>query len=353
MSPFLKTLLEILKVASGWIAAFIIWLFSKHPEYLEKILYYSLKLIPFVFSWKKRKIIEKEIQAYVPEEIKIVNSQTFGYNIFNKGIKIKWWPKEKEEAIIGENEIIIRLGSRVNFCENFIDALMLYIENSFLINERIYLDPSLYEACKFQIALSMLRKRPEKYFTVFMDRYYKPMVEKYQEKLLNYGSQLESIEKNGLFIPIFIPTILYYSEKLIFQRKMPSPQIMQEFNDFLKFLHNIAIKKEYEQEKEEEPPLTFLGNFLKVGIILVARRELSEKLEYRPHLEKAKEKLKKVDILFITGRGERNASLAEIVALKLKQEPFAEQINGTSKFDFLTEEGKKIECLCFAFKRKV
>ncbi|MEO0086623.1 MAG: hypothetical protein ABIK90_00910 [candidate division WOR-3 bacterium] len=352
MPHFLKILLEILKVA-GWITLLIFLWFSKHPEYGEKILYYLIKLLPFVFSWKKRKMIEKEIEAYVPEEIKIVNSQTFGYNIFNKGIKIKWWPP-KEEVIIGENEIIIHLGSKVNPCENFIDALMLYIENSFLKNERIYLDPSLYEASKFQIAISMLKKRQEKYFAVFMDKYYQPILEKYKEKLLTYSNQLEDIEKNGLFIPIFIPTILYHSEKLIYQRKIPSSQIRQEFNDFLQFLHNIAIKKEYEREKEEEPPLTFKGNFLKVSVILVARKELSEKAEYRPHLEKAKEKLREVNILFITGRGKRNSDLAELVALKLKQEdPFAIQINGPSKFNFITEEGKKIECLCFAFERKI
>ena len=54
----------------GWL--FIGWLIFKwlpdHPEYGEKIFYHIVRLIPFAFSWKKRKVIEKEIQAYITEE---------------------------------------------------------------------------------------------------------------------------------------------------------------------------------------------------------------------------------------------------------------------------------------------
>lgn len=108
---------------------------------------------------------------------------------------------------------------------------------------------------------------------------------------------------------------------------------------------------EYERETGEEPPLTYSKNYLKISVILVARRELAKEFNYRPHLEMAKEKLKQSDILFIMGRG-RNVDLAEIVALKLKRESLCEQINGASKFVFCPEENKKIQGICYAFKRK-
>lgn len=332
----------------GWIIGPLIgwflfrWL-PDHPEYGEKILYKLLKLIPFTFSWKKRKTIEKEICAYITEEIKSVNSESYGFKILSKGIKIEWLLREKEEVIVGENEIIIRLGSRVNPCENFVDALILYISNSFIPTENIYLDPTLFEACKFQIVISMLRKRTSEYYKLFIDKYYKPALEKYRE-ILDYSDKLQAIEKSGLFTTVFIPTLSFYTDMWISQRKSPSTEIHKDIIGFLDFINNIATKKEYEEEMGEEPPLTYLSKYLKICVILVARKELAEKSVYIPHFESARHELKhKVYILFVTGRG-RNADLAKHVASKLKKEQFCEQIGEVSKFE---------NCICYAFKRKI
>jgi hypothetical protein len=339
----------------GWIIGpFIGWFLFKwlpgHPEYGEKILFYLIRLIPFIFSWKKRKTIEKEIHAYMTEAIKSLNSESYGFKILPKGIKIEWTLKKKEEVVIEENEIIIRLGSRVNSCENFVDALLLYLSNSFMVNESIYLDPSLYEACKFHIAASMLKNRSKEYYKIFIDKYYKPALEKYRE-ILNFSEKLETIERNGLFTTCFLPALSFYADRWISQRKGPSAEIMEEIKNFVDFVYNIANKKEYETKMGEEPPLTYSTNHLKIGVILVARIELAKKFNYRPHLEMAKEKLKQSNILFIMGRG-RNVYLAETVALKLKREYLCEQINGKSKFVFYPEEDKKIQGICYAFKRK-
>ena len=116
-------------------------------------------------------------------------------------------------------------------------------------------------------------------------------------------------------------------------------------------LNNIAIKKDYEEKIGEEPPLTYQGKYLKLSIILVARKELAEKYDYIPHFVAAKKALKEVDILFVIGRG-KSADLAKSVSLKLKKVP-CEQIGKESKFYFYPEENTKIEGICYAFKRKI
>jgi len=195
--------------------------------------------------------------------------------------------------------------------------------------------------------------RTEDYYKIFIDKYYRPALEKRKE-ILDYSSKLESIEKSGLFTPIVLPVLSFYTDKWVFQRRTPSLEIRKEINELLNFLYNIATKREYEAEIGEEPPLSYHGNYLRVSVVLVARKELAETLDYIPHFEMAKEKLRSgVDILFIAGRGRNNSALAEIVALKLKGEPFCQQINGASKFYFCPEEGRKIEGVCYAFKRKV
>jgi uncharacterized membrane protein YfcA len=86
-------MLEWLKVLGWIIGPFIGWFLFKwlpeHPEYGEKILFYLIRLIPFIFSWKKRKIIEKEIHAYITEEVKGINTESYGLKILPKGIKIE------------------------------------------------------------------------------------------------------------------------------------------------------------------------------------------------------------------------------------------------------------------------
>ena len=349
-------MIEWLKFAGWIIGPFIMWFFIKwlpdHPEYGEKIFYYLLNLVPFALTWKKRKRIEKEIHAYITEEIKDINSEAYDFKILPKGIKIEWTPRGKAEIVIGENEILIRLGSRANLCQNFVDALLLYLANSFMPNECIYLEPTLYEACKFQVAISMLRRRSSEHYRVFIDKYYKPAVEK-REEILNYSEKLENIEKSGLLIASFLPALSFYADKWVFQRRPPSSEIYQEIDEFLDFINNIATKREYEAEIGELPPLDYRGKYLKVHIVLVARKELADRFEYRRHLETAKVILKQgVGILFVMGRG-RNVDLARKVSLRLRSETFCEQIDGTSKFTFYPEKGGGIQGVCYAFKRKV
>jgi len=347
-------MLDFLK-SYGWgaglvlISWFIFKWFSDHPEYGEKLILFVIRLIPFTFSWKKRKTIEKDIQAYMTEEIKKANQEAYGFNILPKGVKIEW-KFGKEEVIVEENEIIIRLGSRINLCENFVDALILYLSQSFMPNEKFYLASALYESCKFQVAISMLRKRSDEHYKVFIDKYYKPALEKYEE-ILRYSEKLESIEKSGCLTSLFIPVLSFYADKWIFQRISPSEGIQKEINEFLDFVNNIATKKEYEIETGEEPPLTYQGRNLNISVVLVARKELAKKFNLQPHIKIAKKLLKgNVDLLFITGRG-KNASLAGIVARSLRKETYCEQIDGIVKSTFCPEEDRIIECIFYAFKK--
>lgn len=349
-------MIEILKyILTALLASFLTWLLNRwlreHPEYGDKILYYLIRLIPFALSWKKRQTIEKEINAYITEEIKSVNNVAYGFKILPKGIKVEWTLKKEKEVIIGEGEIIIRLGSRVNPCENFVDALLLYLANSFMPNECIYLEPTLYEACKFQIASSMLRGRSSEYYQVFIDKYYKPALQERKE-ILDYSEKMESLEKSGLFIPCFLPICSYYVNQWISQRKSPSAEIYQEIKELLDFVYNIAIKREYEAEIGRPPPLDYRGKYIRASIVLVAKKELADAFEISHHLEMAKRILKKgATLLLITGRG-RNIGLAEKVSRELRREAFCEQIGGACKFTSYTEEGTGIAGVCYAFKRK-
>ncbi|MEO0091913.1 MAG: hypothetical protein ABIK61_04295 [candidate division WOR-3 bacterium] len=344
-------ILRILGVLGIPISWFILKWCPDHPEYAQKILYYLIKLIPFVFSWKKRKLIEKEIQGFVNEEILSINKESFGLGILPKNLKIEWTLKKSKEVIINENEIIIRLGDRLELCENFVDALLLYLDKSFMPESQIYLDPSLYEACKYCVAISMLRKRSDKHYRIFIDKYYKPALEKNKD-ILKYNEKLESIEKNGLLSSILLSSLAFYSNKWIYERKTPSAEIQDDIEKYIEFIANIANKKEYEESKGELPPLYFTSKHIKVNVVLIARKELAKELSYMPHFEVAKDKLKAgCDIVFVTGRGNINISLAEAVALKLREEQIGKQINGASKFYFYTDDNRKIEGICYAFEK--
>lgn len=340
----------------GFVSSFFTWFFTKwlpdHPEYGEKIFYYILNLIPFLFSWKQRKIIEKEINGFITEEIKGINKDAYGFKILPKGIKVEWTLREQAEVLIGENEIIIRLGSRIDHCENFVDALMLYLSEACFSIERMYLDPILYEACKFQVAISMIKKRSTTHYKCFIEKYYKVAVEKYGD-MLTYSEKLEKIEKCGLLVSAFLPTLAFYADKWISQRKAPAQEIQNEIINFLDFVYNIATSKEYQEEVGEKPPIDFEGKYIRISLIPVARKELANRDEYRPHFRKAKERLKMgADIVYIMGRG-KNVSLAKLAAQRLKKDTLSEQINGASKFSFYTGENKWVEGICYAFQRKI
>ncbi len=94
-------------------------------------------------------------------------------------------------------------------------------------------------------------------------------------------SQIEVIDDAGLFTRILIRELDFFGNKLI--GRNPSDDYKNESDKFLSFLHEITTR-----DADDLTPLQFVENILKVGVLLVAKKDTYYQHGLHPYLRRIK-----------------------------------------------------------------
>lgn len=333
---------------------FILWFILTHYETFEKIISRVYHLFKWLGTYPRKKSIEKDIQGYINDSMIKMQKQGYGENILPYGIRIEWQHVEKEgEVFIEKDEIIIRLGYRTDLIRNFVNALLLYLQESLLPDTRTYLHAPLFESIKFCVALDICEERGREARRYLFDKFYRPLIRK-EPQISEYMGRVSSLYEQGLFTSLFLPFLSILGERLMSEGVVPSWDVEEEIKEFLEFLYNIAKKEEYEREKGEEPPLQFIKKYIKIGVVLVARRDKRE--SFTPHYKRTCMHFEEgAEFVFVMGRGKINIEGVKWISKKLSAE--YNQVNGESKFLARVyfekiQKHRMVEGISYLFERK-
>ena len=116
--------------------------------------------------------------------------------------------------------------------------------------------------------------------------------------------------------------------------------VNNEVIDFLRFLHRIATKR-----PEEIVPLSFIRNFIKVAIVLIAR---PESIDLEPHKRRIKEHTLKVNSVYLAARG-GNVELVKFLAEEINNWSFIRKIDELKVYS-VKLNNKKVKSICVRYK---
>ena len=258
-----------------------------------------------------------KMERKISESIKSVNKET-GIPLFPK-ITLKIVnrdipPEELEKKII----IFVKRENRPFVYSNII---IQTLDKSFLRDSKRHIAPDIYDSVKFITGKSIIThdNLPD-YLDTFKRealRYY----ERKMEDLLSQNQTLDLIRKGELIIiKRFFKEVLLQELYALGERRIgrtPSEQCKAESREFIDFLYDQAQIKDYEKERGMLPPLDFIRNFFKVGLLFVKK---PEKLDLTNHFRAVQIKIRDGALsVYILGMGKNTKRIKSDFVLWLKR----------------------------------
>lgn len=312
--------------------------------------FYWLGTIP------RRKKAKLEIEAKVNKYTQALSKRSCGKTLFPYGLSIDWVKAVKKQDIdIAEGEVILKIKYDPKKSRIFVDTLLLYLSESFIIKGRDIINTSIYLSSKFVVAKEIAILEDENCYKYLRDSYINP-TGRTNTDFKEIFDKLSVINENGFFLPVFLRELEAKGE-LLYGRPVHS-SITEEFGLFIDFLYNIADKKHYEEITGSLPPLIFIRSYIKIGLVLVAKYE---KTSFDSHYTRVIMNFRDgASIVYVTGFGNNNIKGVESVARRLVQskvgaslgEPIYFKIGGIFE-DPTTSEyyGKETKGVLYGFKK--
>jgi hypothetical protein len=283
---------------------FVIAYILRNPEKVEGLVA-LLSRIPA--SWNLRfdkTFVALDIQSKLNTFAKNVNSKTV--EIMPYPARIEWVRSVDRQALIRENEIVIKLDGHTEQAKNLVHAAIAYVSKGLLPYSRSYVDDRIMKSCDLVVTNKILRQDREP-LDFFLKEFLYPTVEKDTDTKRNVNIMMK-LDDAGYFDAILLRELWDLGRRLY--PRETSEDIKQETKDFLQILERLAEKK-----KGEDINTTLQKKNISMTVVLVGRPEVVASYGIDPYVKWIEKCLDNgIRTIHILARGKMNISVARVVA---------------------------------------
>ncbi len=246
-------------------------------------------------------------------------------NDFNKNFeqpilpncKIQWVTGENHKNILRENEAIVCISfDKKDHDLNFYNAIYNFIQTGLVAKAKPFLKKAT------STALDLISTK------LILKQYRREVLRTFNQKFSEVGQdtkevfyKLEETDSSGLFSILLLPELHYLGEVL--NEKTPHPIIETETENFLQWFYDLATRG-----FDEQTNLRFESIHLRVGVVLVAKRETYEKAGIEAYTKWAeKYAAENYNAVYILSKGLHKNKIAKEVAQVLIESKGFEQVN--------------------------
>jgi small subunit ribosomal protein S1 len=329
--------------AIGWpggILIILVYIFVLNPEKGERFLSLLAKLFSKISGTAEKVTTAQGIQSKINSFIKSINSEV--ENLLPYRLKIKWISEKIDKpSFIKDGRVIVMLKYHQNWDENLSRATLLYMKEAVIPEARQHIHFKLSESIDLMMTKKALYSFAEarSSFNYFLREILHPKIEN-DTKIKDFCTVIANLEERGLFTRVLLREL----KELGYKRAglAETGDTVFETGKFTKFLTEIAQK-----ERGENVPLTFVGRYIKIAVILVARPE-TEIWGIDPFIRRIREKIKeRLNVIYIFARG-KNIELAKEITKQCEKMPELVQIHKEEEFP-TWRDGDIIKGYCTIF----
>jgi transcription antitermination factor NusA-like protein len=283
----------------GFILIISLILFSHILEKFELLILRYLipfcKQLPRLYKWIDKQQVALSIQSTINSVCNQINSGAPG--IIPHQIKIQWVKTDTPESFIDRDKAVVRLRYFPNQDKNIVTSTLYYLNVGLLPRAKNLLDKNLLKSCLLKVANNIFASRKDTGASdYFLENEYYPII-KENPSIGEDISLLDSLDLVGFFHRVFLNEIRFTQQKLL--SRVPSELMRKEVREFAVFLQRIATKIE-----KQNVPLLFNGAKIRAGIILVARKDLIERYDIKPYINRLKIMIRQgIESIYIAGWG--------------------------------------------------
>lgn len=246
--------------------------------------------------------------------------------------RIEWVNGELNS--FNEGEGIVCLKYDKDNTQNIINATTEYVKNAILPTAKIYMAPEIKEAIDYTVIKICLSKIPNNRYAT--NRFIKDN----QEIVTDNKDEINkviNINDAGLLSRILFREFDCWGNALSGREALKKYE--EESSKFLDYLYEIATRN-----YDENTPLQFVSENIKVGVLLVARSDKYLEKGEEPYVRRIRDGFSKgIRTFYLLARNKKVGILEEVYA-KLFESGSYELLNGPK--EFLDKEGRTNICYC-------
>lgn len=269
MPDWMINILEIIFPSIGF-GGLLLLLILFHPEKIEKWSALLWRLISFleknvggIFKGAHKKYIKHDLQGRINDFVKKLKEHAPGIS-FEK-IKIEWIdPNQNRKSFISDGKVVIRLRRDDPQDHNFIHTAYLFVSTCLLKKSKRYLTHPQGEALDLFVCTKLIEKEKPHIISFFLDEYFHPRTDKPKSKVALFIDDFESIDRGGLFFPLFLQELEFLGDKIFGRRR--DDQIGLEVNGLINFLKPIVNRT-----IGDHTDLDFNGQYCKFAIVIIGK----------------------------------------------------------------------------------
>lgn len=297
--------------------ALLIIFLIRYYDNIKKIFGDILGVFGFLGTLVRKKSITCKIEGNLNLFAKNINS---GFNeLILPKVKVEFLNDKNIESFINDDQPIIRMNFTRNQSENLVNASMYYVRTALLHKAKPYIEKALVNALDYHLTRKILvDHKTGEAITYFDDHYLLPDLEnKYVSE--DYFIRLQQIDEAGFLVRLLLKEYKDFGDKIF--PNPPRQEYSRESKDFFGFVHALATRI-----KDEKSQLSFSGENIQIGVILVSRWETYQNYGISPYLKRIKSLAKNnVNTVYFFASGEKHIKiLKEIRENLLKNTSFSE-----------------------------
>ncbi len=249
----------------------------------------------FKFFTKNRDIDKIYISNDIKGRLNLARREIYcGSMILPKAIDVQWVDGQDPDAFeIKEGQFVVRLDPSTEQRQNIVHMAKVIVEKTSLTGIRHIVEKPLQEAIDINLTRKILQKsRNDDAVSWFYSNLIQPIIEE-EGELNNWNHKITEIDEQMLFNTILLVELEDFSRRI--SGMQPRPYMIGEVTGFVKYLHRIATKKEWENVN-----LDFRKAYLRASTILVAKVDTVLNQGIDPYIDAAKIHIKnKVHAIYL------------------------------------------------------
>lgn len=306
------------------------------PDNAKKWAGWIYYFLGYCFQIFRKRAIRFRLESSCSKSLKSFSKELPDLDI--PDLSIEWIKTDDNlDTIFKEGKAIVKLKFEKDQTKNILKATTVYVKDAFLKHSKPYMSDNLKKAIDFSIIRKILlniNKNKKNIISQFIEDNISET-----EQLTEQISYIEEIDENGLLTRIFIREIDYWGTKLA--GRLPKNEHKEEADNFLNFIYDIAIR-----EHDDYTELQFIKNNLKIGVLLVAKKDTYLSYGLEPYLRRIKLGLAQgIETNYLLARDDKVSILKKVASELIETDNFI-LINEPREF----KDNNNRNVICYALR---
>lgn len=314
------------------IIVFVLYVAATKPENFKIYFGFVYHLLAMPFQFMRKRAIRFQIEGPTTRALKKISKEVPDIDI--PDLVIEWVSENNLQTKLKEGKAIIKLKFDNDNTRNILKATNIFVRDAFLKHTKPYLHDSFRKALDLIVSKKILLQIKTNQSNLISQFFEENSGD--SDEVFEKCERIEEIDDHGLMTRILLRELNNFGEKLI--GRLPKNEHKDESEEFLDFINQIATR-----EYDDDTPLSFINETLKVGVILVARIETYRTHGLEPYLRRIKlGRANGIESFYLLARSEKVEILQEV----------ADELLATGNFILINEpkvfkDNQGREAICY------